>query len=316
MDTISLIIPCYNEEESLPYMHKALLEISEKMDYVAFEFILVNNCSEDDTLSLMREYCKEDKRFRYISFSRNFGKEGSMYAGLSHASGDYVAILDADLQDPPELLIEMYRYAKEEGYDCVAAYRKDRKGEPFLRSLFASWFYRLMGKISDANIMNGARDFRFMSRQVVDAIVSLEESERFSKGIFGWVGFKTKWIPFENVERVAGKTKLPFFSSLLYAFRGIVAFSTVPLAISSVLGIIICLAALIYTVVVAVKQLILGEATSGYPSLMCVMLFGFGFMFLMMGIIGQYLAQIYLEIKRRPKYIIKEKSEELSSGSR
>ncbi len=309
MDKISLIIPCYNEEESLPYMHKALLEIAEKMSYVTFEFILVNNCSEDKTLELMRQYSAEDSRFRYISFSRNFGKEASMYAGLSHVTGDYAAILDADLQDPPELLVEMYRSAKEEGYDCVAAYRKDRKGEPFFRSLFANWFYKLMSKISDANIMNGARDFRFMSRQVVDAILTLEESERFSKGIFGWVGFKTKWVAFENVERVAGKTKLPFFSSLLYAFRGIVAFSTVPLAISSVLGLLICLIALIYTCVVAVKQLILGEAVSGYPSLMCVMLFGFGFLFLMLGIIGQYLAQIYLEIKRRPKFIIQESSD-------
>jgi len=307
MDKISLVIPCYNEEEALPFMYKALLNISQKMNYVNFEFLLINNCSEDKTLELMRQYSAADERFKYISFSRNFGKEGSIFAGLSHATGDYVAILDADLQDPPELLPEMYRAVKEEDYECVAAYRQNRKGEPFLRSAFANGFYRLMGKISDANIMNGARDYRLMSRKVVDAILSLEESERFTKGIFGWVGFKTKWLPFENVERVAGKTKLPFFRSLTYAFRGIVAFSTVPLVISSILGIISCFAALIYTVFVIIKQIFYHEAISGYPSLMCVMLFGFGFMFLMFGIIGQYLAQIYLETKKRPKFIIDEK---------
>jgi len=310
MDKISLVIPCYNEEEALPFMHEALLDISKKMDYVDFEFLLVNNCSEDSTLSLMKKYHEEDKRFRYISFSRNFGKEASMYAGLSNAKGDYVAILDADLQDPPSLLIDMYKAIKEEGYDCVAAFRKNRKGEPFFRSAFANVFYRMMGKISDSNVMNGARDFRLMTRQVVDAVISLEESERFSKGIFGWVGFKTKWLPFENVERVAGKTKLPFFSSLMYAFKGIVAFSTVPLAISSVLGLLCCFGAVVYTVVVILRQIIEGGAVSGYPSMMSILLFGFGFMFLMLGIIGQYLAQIYLEIKNRPKFIIHEKSDD------
>jgi glycosyltransferase involved in cell wall biosynthesis len=215
MDLISLVIPCYNEEEALPHMHRALLEIAGKMDYARFEFLLIDNCSQDGTLRLMREYSAADGRFRYISFSRNFGKEASMYAGLLHAKGSYAAILDADLQDPPALLEEMYRCAKEEGYDCVAAYRENRRGEPPLRSLFANGFYRLMGKISDANIMNGARDFRLMSRQVVDAVLSLEESERFSKGIFGWVGFKTKWLPFENEERVSGKTKQPFYGALL-----------------------------------------------------------------------------------------------------
>ncbi|MDR1674060.1 MAG: glycosyltransferase family 2 protein [Oscillospiraceae bacterium] len=310
---ISLVIPCYNEEEALPYLHSSLLAIAEKMDYAEFELLLVNNCSHDGTLKLMREYAQKDSRFKYISFSRNFGKEASMYAGLSYAGGDYVALLDADLQDPPDLLPEMYRCVTQEGYDCAAAYRQNRKGEPFFRSMFANVFYKLMGKISNVNIMNGARDFRLMSRKVVNAILSLEESERFSKGIFGWVGFKTKWIPFENMERVAGKTKLPFFSSLIYAFKGIVAFSTVPLVISSIAGLITCIAAIIYTVAVIVKQAVWNEAVSGYASQMCVMLFGFGFTLLILGIIGQYLAQIYLEIKNRPKFIIEEISEGLDS---
>ncbi|MDR0918684.1 MAG: glycosyltransferase family 2 protein [Oscillospiraceae bacterium] len=309
MDKITLIIPCYNEEEALPYTYKALLDIAGTMNYVEFEFLLVNNCSEDNTLNIMKKYSQEDSRFRYISFSRNFGKEASMYAGLKHSTGDFTAIIDADLQDPPELLPQMYKSVKEEGFDCAAAYRKNRKGEPFFRSLFAEWFYKLMSRISDCNIMNGARDFRLMSRKVVDAIVSLEESERFSKGIFGWVGFKTKWIPFENIERVAGKTKQGFTSAFTYAFRGIIAFSTKPLLISSVLGVIVSFLAVLFTVFVVTKQIITGEAVPGYPSLVCILLFGFGFTFSLLGIIGQYLAQIYLEIKSRPKYIISEKSE-------
>lgn len=306
MDKISLIIPCYNEEETIPYFKNELLNIINKMDYVEFEIIMIDNCSIDNTLSLMKELSKEDKRFHYISFSRNFGKDSSMYAGLKESSGEYVAILDADLQDPPELLIDMYKAVKEEGFDCATAYRKNRKGEPFLRSVLAKIFYNLMNKISSSKVVNGARDFRLMSRKMVNAVISLEESERFTKGIFSWVGFKTKWIPFENKKRVVGKTKLPMKSAFSYAFRGIVAFSTFPLLLASIIGFVLCILSIIYGVFIIIKQLVLKEAVAGYASLMCVILFCFGLTFLVLGIIGQYLAQIYLEIKKRPKYIIKD----------
>ncbi len=308
MDKISLIIPCYNEEDTIPYLHVELDKIMASFDDVTFEVILVDNCSEDSTLSLMKKLHEEDERFQYISFSRNFGKDSSMFAGLKASTGDYVTVMDADLQDPPELLHEMYETLKSGEYDCAAAYRQNRKGEPWLRSVFADWFYRFMGRISDADMVNGARDFRLMTRQMVEAVLQLEESQRFTKGIFSWVGFRTKWIPFENRERVAGTTKLPMKNAFAYALRGIVAFSTVPLVVTSILGIIICFAAFIFTISVVIKQLILHEAVPGYASLMCVMLFGFGIIFLVLGIIGQYMAQMYLEIKHRPKYIVRTSS--------
>lgn len=306
MDLISLIIPCYNEEEAIPLLYPELVKISEQMNYVNFEFIMVDNCSQDNTLQLMRELHEKDPRVRYISFSKNFGKEASMYAGLRASKGDYATIMDADLQDPPSLLPEMYKAVSEEGYDCAATYRNNRKGEPWLRSVMANAFYAIMRKISSADMKSGARDFRLMKRTMVDAVLSLEESERFSKGIFGWVGFKTKWIAFENVERSAGKTKLPFWSALTYAFRGIISFSTVPLAISSMMGVVCCVAAALYAIYVIVKQLITAEAVAGYPSLVCLILFMGGVQLLMIGVLGQYMAQIYLEIKHRPKYIIRE----------
>ena len=305
-DLISLIIPCYNEEDAIPLLYPELVKISEQMNYVDFEFIMVDNCSEDRTLELMKELHEKDSRVHYISFSRNFGKEASMYAGLQAAKGDYATIMDADLQDPPALLPQMYQAVSQEGYDCAATYRKNRKGEPFIRSKMAEVFYRVMGHISSAQMKSGARDYRLMSRQMVKAVLSLEESERFSKGIFGWVGFKTKWIAFENVERSAGKTKLPFWSAFTYALRGIVSFSTVPLAASSMMGILCCIAAAVYAVYVIVKQLITAEAVAGYPSLVCLILFMGGIQLLMIGVLGQYMAQIYLEIKKRPKYIIRE----------
>lgn len=309
MDLISLIIPCYNEEEAIPLLYPELVKISEQMNYVNFEFIMVDNCSEDRTLELMKELHQKDSRVRYISFSRNFGKEASMYAGLKASKGDYATVMDADLQDPPSLLPEMYRAVSEEGYDCAATYRKNRKGEPWLRSVMANGFYAMMRKISSSDMKSGARDFRLMRRSMVDAVLSLEESERFSKGIFGWVGFKTKWISFENVERSAGKTKLPFWSAFTYALRGIISFSTVPLALSSVMGILCCIAAAIYAIYVIVKQLITAEAVAGYPSMVCLILFIGGVQLLMIGVLGQYMAQIYLEIKKRPKYIIRESDE-------
>lgn len=308
MDKISLVIPCYNEEESIPFLEKELERVMTMMNEVSFEVILVDNCSEDNTLKLMKELHERNSIYQYISFSRNFGKDSSMYAGLKAATGDYVAILDADLQDPPELLIEMYETVKTGEYDCVAARRANREGEPWLRSVLAQAFYKMMSKISAYEIVDGARDFRLMSRQMVDSVVALEESERFTKGIFSWVGFRTKWISFDNRERVAGDTKLPMKSAFLYAIRGIVAFSTFPLVLASGMGMVTFFAAIIYTIYVIIKQLVTGEAVSGYPSLMCVMLFGFGVTFMILGIIGQYLAQMYLEIKKRPKYIIKDSS--------
>lgn len=313
MDKISLIIPCYNEQETIPYLKEELNRIMSSFEGVDFEVILVDNCSEDGTLSLMKALHEGDERYQYISFSRNFGKDSSMYAGLKASTGDYVTVMDADLQDPPELLKEMYNAIKLGEYDCVAAYRKNRNGEPWFRSVLADGFYRFMGKISDADMVNGARDFRLMTRQMVDAVLQLEECQRFTKGIFSWVGFRTKWIAFENRERIAGKTKLPMKSAFSYALRGIVAFSTVPLVLTSIIGILICIAAFAFTAYVIVEQLILKNAVPGYASLMCIILFGFGINFLVLGIIGQYLAQMYLEIKHRPKYIIRESS--LGKGS-
>lgn len=308
MDKISLVIPCYNEQETIPFLKKELDKIMESIEGVSFEVILIDNCSEDNTLFLMKQLNEEDSRFQYISFSRNFGKDSSMYAGLKASTGDYVAVMDADLQDPPELLKEMYISLKTGEYDCAAAFRKNRNGEPWLRSVLAEKFYHLMGKISDSDMVNGARDFRLMTRQMVNAVLELEESERFTKGIFSWVGFKTKWIPFENRERVAGETKLPMKNAFAYALRGIVAFSTVPLVITSILGLIICMVAFAYTLYVVINQLVLSNAVPGYSSLMCVILFGFGTLFMVLGIIGQYMAQMYLEIKKRPKYIVKDSS--------
>lgn len=312
MDKISLIIPCYNEEESLPYLETELTKTIGGMQDVTFEVILVDDCSADHTLELIKELHEKNHIFQYISFSRNFGKESAIYAGLKASTGDYVAIMDADLQDPPELLYEMYCIVKSGEYDCVAARRGNRKGEPWLQSFFAKAFYKLMSKISSCEIVDGARDFRLMSRRMTDSVIALEESERFSKGIFSWVGFKTKWITFDNRKRIAGKTKWSLRSSFSYAIQGIVAFSTVPLVLASGIGMITFFGAILYTIYVIFHQVIVGDAPNGYSSLMCVLLFGFGVTFLILGVIGQYMAQMYLEIKRRPKYIVKESSMEES----
>ena len=306
MDKISIVIPCYNEQESIPFLKTELYKLINSINNVEFEIIMVDNCSSDNTLKMMKELNLSDNRFHYISFSKNFGKDSSMYAGLKASTGDYVTIIDADLQDPPELIRDMYNILKNEDYDCVAAFREDRDGEPFLRSTFAKWFYSLMNKISDSNMVNGARDFRLMKRKMVDAVISLEESERFTKGIFSWVGFKTKWLSFKNKERVAGKTKLPMINAFTYAIRGIVSFSTAPLFIASIIGFVFCFGSFVFFIVTVLKQLIFKEAVAGYASMMSVILFCFGLTFMLLGIIGQYLAQMYLEIKHRPKYIVKE----------
>lgn len=312
MERVTMVIPCYNEQEALPYFLKEIRLVADRMSAakdVVFEFLFVNDGSKDRTLDILREAALVDKRVRYISFSRNFGKEAAMYAGLKNATGDYVAIMDADMQDPPALLPEMYEALQSGEYDSVATRRVDRKGEPPVRSFFARGFYKIINRISDADIVDGARDFRLMKRQMVDAILSMSEYNRFSKGIFGWVGFRTKWLPYENVERVAGETKWSFWKLFKYSLQGIIAFSTAPLAIASVLGVILCFAAFLMIVVIVVKTLAFGDPVGGWPSLACITLFLGGIQLLCIGILGQYLAKTYLEAKHRPIYIVAETSE-------
>ena len=306
MDKISIAVPCYNEEPALEPFFAAVTAVAEQMSQVEFEFLFIDDGSRDRTLEKILELAQRDSRVKYISFSRNFGKEAGIYAGLENATGDYVVIMDADLQDPPTLLPEMYRAIKEEGYDCVGSRRVTRKGEPPIRSFFARLFYKLINKMSDAEIVDGARDFQMMNRQVVEAILSMGEYNRFSKGIFGWIGFKKKWLEYENIERVAGETKWSFWKLFLYAIEGIVAFSTTPLVISSVFGLICCALALVMIVVVIVRTLVFGDPTSGWPSLVCIMLLLSGIQMLGIGIVGQYLAKTYLETKHRPIYLVRQ----------
>ena len=306
MDKISVAVPCYNEEPALEPFFAAVSAVAEQMPEVAFEFLFIDDGSRDRTLEKMQELAQRDSRVKYISFSRNFGKEAGIYAGLENATGDYVVVMDADLQDPPALLPEMYRSIKEEGYDCVGSRRVTRKGEPPIRSLFARLFYKLINRMSNAEIVDGARDFQMMSRQVVEAILSMGEYNRFSKGIFGWIGFKKKWLEYENIERVAGETKWSFWKLLLYAIEGIVAFSTTPLVISSVFGLICCVLALVMILVIIARTLIFGDPTSGWPSLVCIMLLLSGIQMLGIGILGQYLAKTYLETKKRPIYLVRQ----------
>lgn len=308
MDKISLIIPCYNEEDSLPYLYEELKTVSEVMSMQSFEFIFVNDGSKDNTLQILRELSAKDERVCFLSFSRNFGKEAAIYAGLKKASGDYIALMDADLQDPPSLLEEMYSTLKNEDYDCVATRRMNRKGEPPIRSFFAKKFYQLVNKISNTEIVDGARDFRLMTRQMVQAILDVGEYNRFSKGIFGWVGFNTKWISYENVERVAGKTKWSFWGLFLYSLEGIIAFSTRPLHMASLFGILFCFVAFVMICFIIFKTIVFGEDVQGYASTICVIFFIGGIQLFCIGILGQYLSKTYLETKQRPLYIIKEES--------
>jgi len=309
MPEISIVVPCYNEEASLPLFYREITRVAAEMDYADFEFVFIDDGSEDNTLPTLRRLAAADRRVRFVSFSRNFGKEAGMLAGLEAATGDYVALMDADLQDPPALLPELYKAVTEEGYDCAATRRTTREGEPPIRSFCARLFYKIINKISDADIVDGARDYRLMRRSMVDAILSLREYNRFSKGIFGWVGFKTKWVPYVNVERVAGETKWSFWKLFRYSLEGIVAFSTVPLALASVLGVLVCLAAFVFVVVVLVKTLAFGDPVGGWPSMMCVILFLGGVQLLCIGILGQYLSKTYLETKRRPVYLVRETEE-------
>ncbi len=306
MEKISVIVPCYNEEESLPLFYPEIKKVRDTLPEYAFEYILVDDGSKDRTMEIMRELAEKDEEIRYLSFSRNFGKESAMYAGLKNASGDYVVLMDADLQHPPALLPEMLKGIKEEGYDSVATRRVDRQGEPPIRSFFARQFYKLMNKISQTELVDGAQDYRMMTRQFVDSLLELSEYNRFSKGLFGWVGYKTKWLPHENTERVAGETKWSFWNLLKYSIDGIVAFSTAPLAIAMVIGILFACLAFIMVIFIVVRTLIFGDPVAGWPTMACLILLIGGVQLICIGILGTYLSKTYLEVKKRPIYVAKE----------
>ena len=301
---ISVVVPCYNEQESILLFYDEINRVSAGMEQ-EFEFIFVNDGSSDYTLECMKELSEKDARVKYVSFSRNFGKEAAIHAGFSKAEGDYIVMMDADLQDPPSLLPEMLSYM-EEGYDSVATRRVTRKGEPPIRSFFARMFYKIINKISNVDIVDGARDYRLMTAQMKDAILAMPEYNRFSKGIFGWVGFRTKWLEYENVERVAGETKWNFWKLFLYSIEGIIAFSTAPLVLSSVFGMLFCILSFALIVFIIVRTLLFGDPVAGWPSLVCIMFFIGGIQLFCHGITGQYLSKTYMETKNRPKYIIKD----------
>lgn len=306
---ISLIVPCYNEEEAMPLFYQEACRVAKNMKKshnADFEIIFVDDGSKDGTLHTARELHRQDDRVRYISFSRNFGKEAGIYAGLQAAKGDYVATLDADLQDPPSLLPDMLDTLLTGEYDCAATRRTTREGEPPVRSWFAHKFYQIINRMSDTEIVDGARDFRLMSRKMVDAVLSISEYNRFSKGIFSWVGFRTKWFDYKNVERVAGQTKWNFWSLFKYSIEGIVGFSTAPLVMAAGLGVLFCILAFIGIIFVVVRALIFGDPTSGWPSMVCIVLLCSGVQLLCTGIVGEYLAKTYLEVKHRPIYITAE----------
>ncbi len=310
MHLISIIVPCYNEQDTIPIFYEKLKSTLNTMkEKIKFEVIFVDDGSTDTTLTVIKSLSIDDDNTKYISFSKNFGKEAAIYAGLERSTGDFVAIMDADLQDPPELLAEMYNEIVNYGYDCIVARRVSRCGEPVIRSFFARKFYYLMNIVSKTEIMDGTRDYRLATRQVVNAVLSLKEVNRFSKGIFNWVGFKSKYIEYENVERIAGETKWSIWKLFLYSFNSIIAFSTLPLAIASVLGIILCFVAFILICVIVLKTLIFKDPVAGYPSLICAIIFIGGIQLFCIGVLGQYLAKTYLESKNRPLYIVKEEKD-------
>lgn len=303
---ISVVVPCYNEQGALPFYYDKMKEVMALLPELSFEVIIVDDGSTDGTLEVTKQLAKSDDRIRYISFSRNFGKEAAMYAGLKNASGKYTAIMDADLQDPPEMLPEMYRVITEEGYDAVGTRRVTRKGEPPVRSFFARKFYKIMSRISKANMVDGARDYRLMNRKYVNALLSLGEYNRFSKGLFGWVGFKVKWLEFENVNRIAGETKWSFGQLFLYSLDGIVAFSNVPLYMASIAGIGSFIAAIAAMIFIIVRRLVFGDPVAGWASTVVIILFIGGIQLLSIGILGLYLSKLYLEAKNRPIYLLDE----------
>ena len=310
MKKMTVIVPCLNEEEALPIYYKEMCEVMKQMKEVEMELLFVDDGSIDGTLSVMKDLHELDDRCRYLSFSRNFGKEAAIYAGLQNATGDYVALMDVDLQDPPQLLPKMYRILEEEGYDSVATKRSTRTGEPRIRSFLSESFYKLINKISKTEIVNGARDYRLMKRKMVHAILEMSEYNRFSKGIFEWVGFRTKWLEFENVERSAGETKWSMKKLFCYSMEGITGFSVVPLSFASVIGMLFCLLSFLMIGIIVLRTLIWGDPVSGWPSLACIVFFVGGIQLLCTGIVGQYLSKTYLETKHRPIYILKDSSEE------
>ena len=305
METLGIVVPCLNEQEAIPLFYSAVLKETAGMD-VAFEFWFVDDGSTDGTLDALKRLREQDPRVKYISFSRNFGKESAMYAGMEASVGEYVVIMDVDLQDPPSLLPQMLQGIRQEGYDCVATRRVTRAGEPKVRSFFARMFYRLINRISKTEIVDGARDFRMMTRQMVESILSLHEVSRFSKGIFSWVGYRTKWLEYENIARVAGETKWSFWKLLLYSIDGIIGFSTFPLAIASVVGVLFCVVAFILILFFFFKTLIWGDPVAGFPATICIILLLGGIQLFCVGILGQYLSKTYLETKKRPIYIARE----------
>lgn len=306
-EKISIIVPCYNEEESLPIFYKEIDKISKEMKVVDFEFLFINDGSRDKTLNILREMAKKDKRVRYISFSRNFGKEAGMWAGLENANGDYVAIMDADMQDPPSKVKEMYDIlSKDKEYDCVGLYTVDHKDYSFFRRICTNIWYKLIAKISNNRQVPGVRDFRLMRRQMVDAILEMKEYNRYTKGIFSFVGFNTKWLEFKTGDRVAGTSKFNFWKLFKYALEGIVSFSTAPLVLSAIIGVIFCFIAFVAILVIIIKTLAFGDPVSGWPSLACIVIFVSGVQLFFLGVIGMYLSKTYLEVKNRPIYIVKE----------
>ena len=313
MKLLSIVVPCYNEQEVLPMFYDEITKVTDNMaktyPELEFEYLFINDGSKDNTLNILRTLSERDKRVRYISFSRNFGKESGMYAGLQNAKGDFIVVMDADLQHPPAFLPEMYSYVRDGEYDCATTRRVSRKGESKIRSWFARKFYKIMNKISQTEIVDGAQDFRFMSRQMVDAILDMSEYNRFSKGIFSWVGFNTRYIEYENVERPAGTSSWSFWGLFKYSLEGIMAFSTAPLAISSLLGIVSCIIAFILMIITVIKTLAFGEDVAGYPTTICVIFLLSGLQLFCTGILGQYLSKTYLETKNRPIYITKETEE-------
>ncbi|MCI8277421.1 MAG: glycosyltransferase family 2 protein [Clostridia bacterium] len=306
MKKISIVVPCYNEEKALPLFYEELLKHMNNFDNIDFEIIFVDDGSKDNTINVINDLHSKDDRVKYVSFSRNFGKESAIYAGFEHASGDYIVLMDSDLQDPPALLLDMYKSVTEEGYDAVGTRRVNRKGEPVIRSLFARLFYKLINKLSPIQMVDGARDFIFIKKEVKDAILSLKEYNRYSKGLFSFVGFKVKWLEYENIQRVAGETKWSFWKLTKYAMEGITAFSTTPLIISSIIGLVFCIASFLLILLIIFKTIILGDPTSGWPSLVCIIFMVSGIQLFSLGIIGQYLSKTYLEVKNRPIYIVKE----------
>ena len=306
MKKVNLIVPCYNEAEALPLFKDELNKVIQTLDQYTFEILLINDGSTDTTLSVMKEICDTDSHYKYISFSRNFGKEAAMYAGFYNSDGDYAAIMDADMQDPPALLPDMLLCLETEDYDSGATRRVSRIGEQKMRSFFARNFYKLINKISDADVVDGARDFRLMKREMVDSIVAMCEYNRFSKGIFGWIGFKTKWLEYENVNRIAGETKWSFWGLFKYAVDGIINFSETPMSLASGLGIFLTIFSFLMVIFIIIRKEIFGDPVAGWPSLACIIIFIAGLQFLCMGIMGKYIAKTYLEVKNRPHYIVSE----------